>query len=324
MGLLSDDYFNSLEKKTAPQAAQPAVPVAPQPSVPGSQPQPVAPQPQPQAPIISERKSTLSYLPKELMSTVGLRLPDDQTWDTMTFGQKAIEVGKASIATGGRLIKELPREIVKAPLRVAATIIAPWESLARGEKADFDTLAKVPKIQLPWIGEVPTYFQSFDEAQKSGMGPLAATLSTIGTAAGDVSLVGSLGEAMSTAFRPRAKLVPGETLQNVAPIKQALIPAEEGAIKAVSKPVGSVSEYYTIPKTVAKDQFGGSTNNTFLKMTPAGADSIELSVVQVRTGAIPKTIDYVKNKIGIPDKAYQGDFGREIKLQSQIIKTNPE
>jgi hypothetical protein len=165
--------------------------------------------------------------------------------------------------------------------------------MAQGKDFSYEGIAKEKPVELPWLGQVPSYMQTYAEAKESGMGPLASTLMTVGTVAGDVSMTASLGEAAAGAFRPRAKLAQGETLQNVAPIKQAIVPVEGGGIKGITQPAGSVSEYYTIPKSVAKDQFGGSTNNTFLKMTPAGADSIELSVVHVRRGAIPKTVVYI-------------------------------
>ena len=262
----------------------------------------------------------VARLPKELASTLGLRLPDDETWNRMGMFDRTATILKAGALAAERMVKDLPKEVVRAPLRVTASIIAPWESLARGEEASIKSLADTPRIELPWLGEIPTYFQSYDDAKKSGMGPLAATLFTGGTALGDATITGSLGEASANAIRPRAKLAPGETLQKVEPIKYAI--DDSGVYR--NQAAGSASEYYTLPKTIAKEQYGGSTNNTFLKVTPAGSDSVELSVVQVRSGAIPKAVDYVKNKLGYPEKNYQGDFGPEVKIESKIVRVPKE
>lgn len=260
---------------------------------------------------------TLSRLPRELLSTVGIRLPDEKKWNSMGVLDQAATVLKGTGLAAIRTIQSLPKEVIKAPFRVMTSVIAPWETMARGEGAGYDAVVNAPRLNLPWLGEIPSYFQSYDDAKKSGMGPLAAGVMTAGTALGDATIAGSLGEATAGAFRPRAKLAEGQAFQRVQPIKSVI--TEDGGLKTGAP---SASEYYTIPKSVAKEKYGGSTNNTFLKVTPADSGSVELSVVQVRSGAIPKAVDYIKNKFGVPERNYQGDFGPEVKLDSQMIRTN--
>lgn len=263
--------------------------------------------------------STLERLPKELLTTLGGDLPEQEVWDRLNFKGKAKAVGKAEVNALWRMVKGLPKEVIKAPIRLGATIIQPWERLARGEDASFQGLADAPRINMKWLGEIPTYFQSYDDARKSGMGPVAASLYTGGTALGDATMVASLAESAVAAAKPRGKIVPGEIVKNTEPIQTAILKDQAGIGKMYKAPEGSVSEYYTLPKTVVKDNFGTMPNNTFLKVTPAGEGRVEVAVVEVRQGTIQKATDWVKNKFGMPDKSYQGNFGKEVKLQSQIV-----
>lgn len=262
-------------------------------------------------------------LPRSLASTLGIHLPDQEEWDKMSETDKIATAATATAFAAGRMVRDLPKAGASAVASVLLTTASPWVDLAKGKSADLAYEANKPVAQLPWLGAVPTYFQSFKQAQDSGMGPLGATIATLGKAAGDVSIFASLGEIAANVFRPRAPVtaggLPGGPVQDVAPIKYAM--EKDGVYRA--RPDGSLSEYYTIPKTTAKELAGGNTSNTFLKLTPAGSDSVELSVVQTRNGAIPKTVDYVKGKFGLPVKNTEGDFGPEVKIQSQIIKINP-
>lgn len=324
MGLLNDEFYNELGNRPAPQRATPTQPTAPTTISAEQQAQKFGGAVgSPEYYNYQANRSIASRLPRELASTLGVQLPEQEEWDTLSGGAKVAAVGQASAAAVGRMIRDLPREIVKAPIRAGLTIAAPWVELAQGKPGSLESLSKSKPVELPWLGSVPTYFQTFEEARQSGMGPLAATLFTTGTAAGDVSLVGGLGEAAAVATRPRAKITPGQTVATTQPLKNALI-SDSSGMRAVKAPEGAASEYYTLPKTVVKEQFGGNTNNTFLKVTPAGEGSVELSVVQVRNGALPKAVDFVKGKLGVPQKTYEGNFGPEIKLQSKTIKVSRE
>lgn len=359
MGILSDDFYKSLDTN---QPQQPTQPVAPAPAAPVAQAPaptpPTAPAPQPtqpapalqmpnmdpaQAPMntdsgepvkifgdandatVASRKiaeqefPTMSRLPRELLSTLGIRLPDENTWDKMGVLDQAATVVKGGVFALGRTLTNLPREIVKAPVRVMSTIVAPWERLARGEPIDWNSMEQGPRVNIPWLGEVPSFFQSYADAKATGMGPLAAMVSTAGQALGDATISASLGESMAGAFRPRAKLAPGEAFQRVTPARSTI--SSDGSFVKSS---GSSAEYYTLPKTIAKEKYGGSASNTFLKITPATSDSVEVSVVQVRKGPVQRAVDFVKEKSGNITRNYQGDFGPEVKLDSRVVNTPPK
>lgn len=269
-------------------------------------------------------QSFLTYLPRQLGATLGLRFPDDETWDKMSTPDKIATIGRATAAAAGRMVKNLPKEVIKAPVRAGLTIAQPWTQMATGKAGSLESTGNAPVKELPWLGAVPTYFQSYKEAKDSGLGHLGAILSTVGTAAGDVTMTASLGESLAGAFKPRSQIIPGETVKNTGPIQQAFLKDQEGIGRGFRKAEGGTAEYYSIPKTVASERYGGSTSNTFLKVTPAGDGAVEVSVVKVRTGNIPKAVDYVKEKLGIPTKNYQGDFGPEVKLESKVIQVGKQ
>lgn len=256
-----------------------------------------------------------SYLPQQLGSSLGMQFPDSETWDAMSVDSRIFHTATEIPKAFGRLIKELPREIVRAPIRVGITIAAPWQDMAQGKSGSLQSVGQREPLELPWLGTIPTYFNTFEEAKASGLGTYGSLLTASSLALGDVSITGSLAEATVSAFRPRNKLAPGETVGNIKPIEKAF--ADE---KPVTK-IPSNSEYYSLPKTVAKNN-GGNSGNTFFKVTPAGPESVQVSVVQIRSGKFEKAFDYARNKFGVPEKNYLGDFGPEKTIQSKIVKVN--
>ncbi len=272
--------------------------------------------------------------------------PEAETWDSMTSKGKAEYLANSGTKAGLNLIAGLPQQIASAAIRFGASAAQPWVELAKGKSFSQSSLAANPELNVPLLGKVPTYFQQYDQAIKAGNGPLAAWLSTIGTAAGDVSIVGSLGEAAAKALQPRATNITPLHEATVAdktgpqaaidaskgivtkepaaasegtgakPVKQMVLKSDAGKTMGVANaPEGSTAEYYTLPPNTAKE-FGGNTGNTFFKMTPASPDTVELSVVKVRSGLIPQTIDALTGK---SKQTYQGDFGPEMKVQSQVV-----
>src|SRR3990167_5846584 len=256
-----------------------------------------------------------SFLFKGIAESFGLELTDQETWDKTSAGGKAGYIASAAPSAAWKMVKNLPKEIVKAPLRVGVSVAQPWLDLAKGKPVNFETEAQKPVKRLPWLGEIPTYWQSYDEARQSGIGPGLAALSTGSLALGDVTLAASLGEGIKAAIQPRAK-IGSQPVINVKPIER-VVAQEAGAARVVSKSPGSASEYYSLPQTVAK-KYGGGSNNTFLKVTPSdiGGANMEVSIVQTRGGTLQKATDYLK---GRGDKVYQGDFGPELKFESQIV-----
>lgn len=266
-----------------------------------------------------------SFLPKQLASAVGIQFPADETWDKLSRVDQALTLGRATVAAGARLISNLPKAIVKAPISVMGTILQPWEAMAHGEKFDLESLGNAPQMELPWLGKVPTYFQSYKEATDSGMGPGLALLQTGSGALGDITMTASLGESIASAARPRSVIKPGETITNTGPIKEAITrDASGGATGAVKQAPGSPNEYYSLPKSVVKDNYGTKPASTMLKITPAGDGATKISVVELRGGAFQRGADWVKNKFGFPEKNTAGDFGPEKTLESKIVQTQPK
>ena len=207
----------------------------------------------------------------EFAKSFGMNLPDQETWDRMSVGQKNKLVNVGLAAAAAKLIIRLPREVIKAPIRLGASIIQPWVEFAKtGQIPTIDTLADEEKIgSIPWIGEVPTYWRTYKEARDSGLGPLAATISTGSLAAGDVAINAALGEALTKSFQPRQSLKPGEQAIDVKPIEKAVV-TEKGKMKFVDKAPDSLSEYYSLPAVVAK-KYNGTSANPFSGFEIRGA-----------------------------------------------------
>lgn len=255
-----------------------------------------------------ERNIPLKVTGRDVLSTV-LPLPNQQDWDRMTTKEKLQNIRASSIEAAIHLIKSAPVEIAKAPVRISNTLMAGAGGLAdkvSGKEGSFFELAN--QQQVPVSGIVPNYFNTYDEAIKSGMGPLGASIVTGTLAFGDVTIGLVLGNDLKASFAPRSKTAAGVPVLDTAPIQKLI----DGTRK-----VESVSEYYSMPKTVAK-KYGGNEANTFWKMTPAQGGT-EISIVQKRGGMLSKAVDRIK---GRGEMIYQGDFGPEIKLMTQTVPTD--
>lgn len=257
-----------------------------------------------------------SFLPQQVATSFGLKFPDQETWDKMTRFDQVSHIGEQTLEAGIKMLFDLPRQIVTAPVRYALSVYQPWSKFVQGKDQSLEALSKEPVAQLPWLGAVPTYWQTYQQARDSGAGPLGATLMSGSMAVGDIAIAGSVAEGLVKGFQPRTAIKEGAPVTNTGPIQNALV-EDQGILRGVAKKE-STAEYYRLPKTTAKD-LGGSTNNTFLKIVPAGVDSAEVSIVQTRGGIIPKGIDWFKNKLGNAQSTYAGDFGPETKIQSQIV-----
>lgn len=340
MGLLDDNYYDNLLKQkqsqaTAPQTSQPAAPdnrpvlqkvednlIKPLDRV--STPAAAKPDLTPEQTAVNAAKTgTGHYIGREIGSTLGLEFPDEQTWDGMSVGNKAGYTTFEGLKALTKMVIRLPRQIVKAPVKVVYNIVKPWSDLAQGKPTDYAHEAESKGLNIPWVGNVSSYFKDFKDARDAGHGPMLATLSTSANALADVTMAASLVEAVNGAVRPRAKLTPGEQAVNTEPIRQVM-GESQGRPKMMTKPEGSPNEYYSLPKTVAK-KYGGGSNDTFLKISPANvvgdSHSVEISVVKLRSGAFKEGVDYVKGKLGFGEKTTAGDFGPEVKMEGQVVPT---
>lgn len=305
MGLLSDSYYQDKLKPPVLPAAPSLVPPPPPPEK-GQVPALISPTSSttagttPATPTV-EQEYLKQYGTPFLMNlgnAFGLQLPNKYEWDQLSFAEKSSEVVAGAVTAATRLVLNLPKEIVKAPVRVLGSVYQAWDNYSKG-KGILEPEDK--PLNLPVLGEIPTYWKSQQEALDSGVGPLAATLMTTGLALGDVTIASSLFKGVTATFQPKGKLLPGEQVTNTVPIQQALI-EEQGKMKIFKKPE-SANEYYDVPKTTAKE-FGGG--NVKMKVSPADDGAVEVSFVQL-VGS------------GKKKGATQGDFGFEIKLQSEVV-----
>lgn len=305
MGLLSDDFINSLGSST-PAVATPA-PVQPAPI---QQPQPVDTTP---APVDNSQDIPEPQLPQSLNQTLlqeqGAEKQKEQDWASTPI------LGKLDKITGaiGSLIENFPKATASDALSVGLTAIKPFYNLFTGKSTSAEDLANEPVAKVPWIGDVPTLYQDEKSAQDAGLGPLASPLfAGANTALKEASLL-PVSEFLSNSFAPRAALSEGAQIENTKPIQYAM-----DADGSYSAKTPSTSEHYTMTKTDAS-QFGGNTNNIRWQITPSGEGANALSVVKV-LGKNTEVGSFVKTDFGMK-QVEQGDFGPQIKLFSQDVKS---
>jgi hypothetical protein len=249
--------------------------------------------------------------------------PDDKTWDSLTNQGKIDFLINQTKKNAINMVTSAPVEFARGVAKVIATPYeAVAESIKQGRPADYKSMVNRPELEIPGIGKIPTLFQSHEQClQQSGGGKLACMFQTIGSTAGDVAMAASLAEAGTQALRgfKNKGATPTSTeaapLTNPQAVKEVINRDGSGRATGVSRaPDGSPSEYYSLPKTMAKE-YGGGAGDTHYKMTPATSNTVEVSVVQRRPGAKVGAID--KKTGGV---ITQGDFGPEVKIQSQVLK----
>lgn len=256
-----------------------------------------------------------SFVGRGLLDAVGINPPEQEEWDRMKTSEKLGYTAAQAPIAAGKMVARIPRETAKAVVRLGYSVLSPWKDFFTGKDYSFESQASKAPLNVPWIGSVPSYWQDYKQARDSGLDKMASVLATGSTALGDVTIVPSLAEAATVAFRPRAKLPTGQPIINTQPIKMVLAQDAGGLTKSVGKK-GGVSEYYSLPETVAK-KHGGNSSNTFFKVTPADGQAMEVSIVQTRGGILQKAKDKITGRKGV----YDGDFGPEVKIESQVVKT---
>lgn len=254
-----------------------------------------------------------SVLERAAFDFIGQQLPDQEQWDAMSDDQRNQYKRAALQAAGLKLAVRLPREAIKAPVRLGISIFDPWVQWAKtGRIPTMEEQRRKPATDLPWLGQVPSYWQTYDQAREAGLGPIAATVMTSSLAAGDAAISASMTEAVKTAFQPRR--IAATDLSALTPEQASQITLQRAVATKPVNAAGSTAEYYSLPKTVQK-KFG---ENSYLKVSPAGVDgSVEMSIVQVRGGPVRAAVDAFKGRRGA---VTQGDFGPEIKLETVRLK----
>lgn len=321
MGLLTQEYYQDLLKDMPLPA-----PISPEPAL--ELPAVTAPAPLPTEETGFQKVRQASL---EVQRAFGFRLPDNEVFDKMSRTERLGLLGGNLVALPVKLALGAPKAIAASIPSFAANVAPLFTK--EGRKMSFEELA-ARKLDLPVVGEVPNYFaegkKSMEAMRAFGFGPLLSSLAAGGTIAsyalGDLSIAGALAEGIGAAVRPRKALKEGETVKNISPIQQAIV-EENNQLKSIRKNPDSQSEYYSMPKTFAKEQAERAVGalgfkipgNVMLKLTPAGEGAMEISIVQRLPGPIQSGAEYIKNKFGIPTRVYQGDFGPEIKLSSQVV-----
>jgi hypothetical protein len=347
MGLLSDDYIKSIGEAnntpSVPQAqpAATATPVssttpAPTPSIRIENPTPINSEPtttQPTAinsplseedqtarfggPIGSQayldyqaNRGLASRLPAELGKVVGINLPDQKTWDSMSRLDQIATTSRAALQAGTNMLINLPKAAVQGVASVGLTAIKPFYNLVTGKPTDMNSLANEPVAKAPWLGEVPTLYQAQHQAEAAGMGPLASRVFAGSSFLLNTASVLPVGEALANTFRPRGNLSAIDGVRNTTPIRYT-----QDADGVFKNKVPSSSEYYTLRNTDAK-QFGGTPESVKWKMSPTADNGASIAVVK---SVKEKPGTWVKTEFGMK-KVEQGDFGPEVKLYSTDLK----
>ncbi len=261
-------------------------------------------------------QGALSYVPREIGSAFGLKFPEDQEWDKMSTTDKLATTGKELTFATGRMVRDLPKAIVSGVGRAGITALKPFYNIATGKPFDTESLAKEPVAKVPWLGDLPTMYQTQKLAEDSGMGPIASRVMSGAGLVLDATTLLPVAEAFSNTFRPKFRPTPGEMETMAQPVKYSITP--EG-YKAATP---SMNEYYALTKTDAKN-FGGSTNDIRWKMgegVPGAGQS--LSVVKVLPESTPIG-SFVKTDFGFK-QVQKGDHGPEIKIFDTKLKGSPD
>jgi len=282
----------------------------------------------------------ITRVPYEFANTL-YDMPDERDWqENYNFAQKWWHMTKESAKLTGRMIKNLPREVLKAPLRLEQSFYDLNVSLnaigGRTREDVMNTLQRDESYTLPWLGEVKGFAGSYQEGKEMGLNPFFSGVKATGELAGDIAITYSLVEAGAAATRPRMVKVKGTesvtgkdfrplTSEQTAKIKVGVSEAG-GKTKMVNAEVLTPKQnpnvsYLKIPKSQAA-RFKGNANNTFMKIRPLAEGQAEYSIVQLRKSLTSQTADWFKAKFG-RGAVSTGPLGPELTLQTGVVNYNP-
>lgn len=293
--------------------------------------------------LTEANRPLISSLPYEFANVL-FDMPDQGYWETsMTNWEKIKHIGGEVPKTLWNIIKAAPKEIVKAPLRLQhglfdleTRLLDKISGYEPGTNPQLDAFrTKREGYTLPVLGDVKGVGASYDEGIAMGLSPFASTVKATGEFAGDLAMTASLTEAVGSAFKPRVVTVQKPvTGTDFRPLQAEQIQSIKASAKAgenkivTSEPIqfGEAVQnpnvsYFKLTKNAA-GKYNGNPNNTFLKITPAGEGTAQISVVQVRKSLFDQAKDALSAKFG-KSNVVQGQFGPELKLDSGVIKYNP-
>src|SRR3990167_2824125 len=236
--------------------------------------------------------------------TLGMKFPDDETWDKLDSFQKTSFLYPSFMIGLGSMFIRLPRAGVQGFGSVGKTIAEPIVKTIEWKGPTAESLGVEPVQSIPWIGEIPTIYQMEKQARDSGMGPIASKVAAFGNYMGSALMTAGIGEAAVSLFKPRAQ-IKGTPIYDTKPIEQVLVKTGPTSYKIMKPGANTVGEYYSVPKTVAK-KYGGSSQNVFFKVAPSTIDNTGIALSLV--------------KIGKGKGAIEGAFGPETHLVSQSLQ----
>lgn len=259
--------------------------------------------------------------------------PDQETWDRMSTTDKISHIGYRTAEFPINLAMSLPSFFIKAIPNLIATVARPVaEKTSPFDLAGVQKLAKSEQEQpynIPVGGELdPLYgrvIEGYNTGKQLGWGDNMSTV--LGYVQGGVDIFNNalVGYTFATGLKglvkPPKRLAPGEKVTETGSIQEALAKSEQKLAAGAGKPAkdGPASIYQSVPKEFEKEVAGktGQGGRVYYKFTPAGENSVEVSLVQSRGGLVSD----IKNRFGLGDeKAIQGAFGKEIKIESHIVK----
>ena len=179
--------------------------------------------------------SWINYMPGELLKTTGEMLGYQE--GTFPEGMKLTEKAKYFFKEIPSALKQVGKEYIKAPFRVATTIVEPWINFAYG----LEPIEEKP-ITLPKLGEVPTTFYQYQQGRKAGLSPLEAGLMSGAGTAMDLAI--SAGFAQFFISKVPVKVASGEFTPTVKPDGKIKMTFGE-PVKGIH-PIMEKAQYYKI------------------------------------------------------------------------------
>lgn len=258
------------------------------------------------------------------------------------------------------ILKALPGNILKAPLQIGYSALEGIDSASQfvfGTKpfmpAEYDTARLNPTAtwgtdpigtifnKTHLLGTLTGFKQPYQEAKKltsgDAMGKFIAAVVSTGKVAGDAAITADMATTIQGTFKPQLVTVKGKvtgpdfrpltqtqmseiksTLKPIVNEKGQLFVPKETPVTFEQKPTAS---FFKIPESAAA-KYGGDSSNTFLRVAPAGEGTAEFSVVQLRSSAVSRGIDWMKSKFGKAN-VMPTEMGPAVKVDSGLIQYNP-
>ena len=258
-------------------------------------------------------------------------MPPQEVWDKMSTTDKVSHIGYRTVEFPIKLITGIPEFFIKSVPNIVSQVSRPFRegvsplSLKGVEKLAVSEVEK-PDV-LPGIGELDplygTMLKEYMVARGNGWGDNVSTVYAYaqgGRQILDYTIATAIfAKGIRSMVRPPKKLAPGEKVADVGPIEEQLRLSEEKlAQEAGVKKDGPASIYISTEKSYSNEVAArtGRSGQAVIKITPAGDNSVKVSLVQVE-GLVGK----IKSRFGLGDEGgVRGARGKEFEVESQIVK----